>query len=238
MEEALRFFRAYEVWIYLLLGLGGLIYARKFLLAWQELRGAAFGLERENAQSRLNQAAGMLVLVLAMAVTEFVLVSFVAPGIPGASPISTPTLDLLATPTTTLPASPNAAGTALITETVSPGMEETQQALQGCDPGRINITSPGNEDQIGGAVEIQGTADIDNFGFYKLEMKRPEETSWLTILAGNQVTQDGTLGTWNTGLLSPGVYDLSLVVVDNEGQPSPRCTVQVRITSPQGTESP
>jgi hypothetical protein len=63
MEEALSFFRAFEVWIYLLLGLGGLIYIRKFILAWQELRGAAFGLERENAQTRLNQSASVLVLI-------------------------------------------------------------------------------------------------------------------------------------------------------------------------------
>ena len=57
MEEALSFFRAFEVWIYLLLGLGGLIYIRRFILSWQELREAGFGLERERAQSRLNQSA-------------------------------------------------------------------------------------------------------------------------------------------------------------------------------------
>ena len=78
MEEALRFFRAYEVWIYLLLGLGGIIFIRKFILSWQELRGAAFGLERDSAQDRLNQAAIILVLLLTMAITEFVLVSFIA----------------------------------------------------------------------------------------------------------------------------------------------------------------
>lgn len=54
MEEALGFFRALEMWIYLLLGLWGLIIIRKFVLAWQELRGATFGLERENAEGRLN----------------------------------------------------------------------------------------------------------------------------------------------------------------------------------------
>ena len=47
MEEAISFFRAFELWIYLLLGLGGLYYLRKFILAWQELQGASFGLERE-----------------------------------------------------------------------------------------------------------------------------------------------------------------------------------------------
>ena len=39
MEELLRFLRAYEVWVYVILGVGGLLYLRKFGLAWQELRG-------------------------------------------------------------------------------------------------------------------------------------------------------------------------------------------------------
>jgi len=110
MIEALRLFRAYEVWIYLLLGLGALYFVRKFILAWQELRDSGFGLERENAQLRLNQAAGFLVLLLAMAISEFVLVSFIAPSVPGAIPLPTPTLDLLASPTTTLPPTTPGAG--------------------------------------------------------------------------------------------------------------------------------
>ena len=72
MEEALGFFRAFETWIYLLLGLVGLYYIRRFALAWQELRSASFGLERESAQARLNQSASILVLVLTMVVTEFI----------------------------------------------------------------------------------------------------------------------------------------------------------------------
>ena len=110
MEEALRFFRAYEIWIYLILGLGGLIYIRKFILAWQELREAAFGLERESAQTRLNQSASVLTLLLALSVTLFFLVSFVAPTMPGAIPLLTPTLDLLATATPTLPPTPPETG--------------------------------------------------------------------------------------------------------------------------------
>ena len=67
MEEALRFFRTYEMWMYVILALAGLVYIRKFILSWEELRRAAFGLERESAQSSLNQSAGMLVLLFVMA---------------------------------------------------------------------------------------------------------------------------------------------------------------------------
>jgi hypothetical protein len=230
MEEALQFFRAYEMWVYLLLSLVGLIYVRKFILAWQELRGAAFGLERDSAQARLNQAASILVLLLTMAITEFVLVSFVAPTVPGAIPLPTSTLDLLATPTVTLPAEtlqPNQAAlpTSLpITATLAiPG--------NGCIPDQVLISYPTEGDEISGAVEISGTVDIPNFGFYKLEMKRPEESSWLTILAGNQIRHNQILGIWNTSLLPPGYHQLGLVVTDNQGKSMPPCSIQVRVTN-------
>ena len=228
MEEALRFFRTYELWIYLFLGLGGLIFIRRFLLAWQELRGAGFGLERENAQSRLNQAAIVLVLLFSMAITEFVLVSFVSPVVPGALPLLTPTLNLLATPTTTL-------AEAVEGELVAtPAATATSSATTGggCQPGQIFITSPENGSEIGGIVTITGTVNIPNFGFYKLEMKRPDEANWLTILAGNEIRQESALGSWNTSLLTAGDYQLSLVATDNQGQSLPPCIVQLRITTP------
>jgi hypothetical protein len=101
MEEALRFFRTYEMWMYVILALAGLVYIRKFILAWEELRRAAFGLERESAQSNLNQSAGLLVLLFVMAIAIFVLVSFVAPAFPASNPLFTPTMDLLASPSIT-----------------------------------------------------------------------------------------------------------------------------------------
>jgi len=230
MEEALRFFRAYEVWIYLLLGLGGLFYIRKFILAWQELREAAFGLERESAQARLNQSASVLALVLAFTVTEFFLVSFVAPTVPGAVPLLTPTLDLLATATSTLPpTTPGAAETP--NAAIATPLATAQTAGEGCLPGQVLITSPQNGSEISGVVTISGTATIPNFGFFKLEMKRTDEPNWLTILAGNEVIVTGTLGSWNTSLLSPGDHQLSLVVTDNQGKSLPPCVVQVRVTN-------
>jgi len=236
MEEALSFFRAFELWIYLLLGLGGLIYIRKFVLSWQELREAGFGLERDNAQSRLNQAAVILVLLLTMVVTEFVLVSFVAPAVPGATPLPTPTLNLLATATTTLPAStPDVGGT----PEMAAAPAEVEFAATGCIPGQIEINTPGDGQDVNGVVEVLGTASIPNFGFYKIELKRPDDLTWLTLQAGNQAVQAGKLGDWDTRRLIPGEYQLGLVVVDNQARLSPPCVVQVRVSvSPFTTEEP
>lgn len=235
MEEALRFFRAYEVWIYLLLALGGMIYLRKFVIAWQELRQAAFGLEREHAQARLNQAASVLMLLMAMAIAELVLVSFVAPTIPGAIPLLTPTLNVLATPTITLSASQTTQAETVLT---TPAPAQNQSAQGACIPGSIYIAQPQDGSEISGVVEISGTVNIPDFGFYKLEMKRVEETSWLTILAGNQPRINATLGAWNTSLLPPGNLQLSLVAVDHQGQAYPPCIIEVRVTNPELTPIP
>ena len=232
MEEALSFFRALEAWIYLLLGLGGLIYLRKFAIAWQELRGAAFGLERESAQARLNQAASVLVLLLTMAVAEFVLVSFIAPAVPGANPLPTATLNVLASPTTTL-----AADSTQVLEggpTVSPN-PTPPVAGSGCVPGQIEITAPQNGASVSDVVAVNGSANIPDFGFYKIEMKRPDQSGWLTVLAGNQPVTDGELGQWDTRRIPPGQYELGLIAYDNQAKPSDLCVIQVSITASADT---
>lgn len=225
MEEALRFFRAYEIWIYLFLGLWGLYFIRKFILAWDELREAVFGLERENAQGRLNSASGFLVLLLMIAVTEFILVTFVAPAFPAVIPQATPTLDLLASATVTLP--PQTLGAQAPAESV--GTASIMSLPSTCIPGQVEIISPQNGQDISGVFEVIGTASIPNFGFYKFEIKRPDEAVWLTIQAGNSPVTAGKLGDWDTNRLTPGEYQLGLVVVDNAANASDPCTILVRV---------
>jgi hypothetical protein len=234
MEEALGFFRAFETWIYLLLGLWGLITIRKFLLAWQELRGATFGLERESAQARLNQSASILVLILTMIVTEFIVVSFIAPSMSFPIVLPTSTLDLLATPESTLP--PDALqGEATLSADATLQPEDLSAISSGCIAGQVQITIPQNGEELRGVIPVVGTANIPNFGFYKFEIKRPDETTWLTIQAGNAPVNEGKLGDWDTSRLSPGDYQLALVVVDNQAKSSTPCVVQVRVSSPPET---
>lgn len=231
MDEALRFFRTYELWIYALLALVSLVYMRRFILAWGELRGAAFGLERESAQTRLNQAAGMLVLLMMIALAEFIMVSFVAPVFPGSNPLSSPTVDLLATATTTLATSATQ---------IAPG-EEMQEAAsptpenigsEGCIPGQVMITEPKDGSEISGVITVKGTANTENFGFYVYEVARPGEDVWLTIQAGNETKVDGDLGQWDTSTLQSADYQLRLVVTDNQGTRLEPCIIQVRVNNP------
>ena len=228
MEQALQFFRNYEIWIYVILGVLALWQVRKFALAWDELRGAFFGLEREAAQLRVNAAATMVVILILMAVAEFTLVTFVIPTVPGANPLPTSTLDLLATPTTTLPAptqNPNE----------TPGITPTPgevAAAEGCLAGQVNLTSPLNGNRVSGSVTVRGSADIPNFGFYTLQIAHPGDPIWLPILVGQQAIKNDALGTWETSTLTPGEYMLKLVVTDNVGAVLTPCSIQVTVEPP------
>lgn len=233
--EAINFFRALEVWIYVFLGVVGLYFIRKFILAWQELRGAGFGLERDNAQGRLNQSAIVLVLLIVLAVVEFILVTFVAPSLPSANNLPTPTVSLLMTVTPT--SGPEQTPGSAISTAVLEGAPTVQPS--GCLDGQIEITDPQAGQEVSGVVEVLGSAAIENFGFYKIEMKLPDDPSWLTLQAGNVPIQAGKLGDWDTRRLSPGEYQLGLVVVDNQARLAPPCVVQVRVVrSPDATLSP
>ena len=224
MGEILRFTKENEVYIYLILGVFAAWQIRKFILAWGELRNAAFGLERDRAQSRLNWVTTLLILSFMLGVIEFSLVSFVVPTVPDAMPLLTPTLDLLASPTTTL-------------QTPLQNTASTQDNVfavdnNGCIPGEIEITFPESGETVNDIVEIRGSADISNFGFYKFEMASIETLSWLTIQAGDTITREGRLGYWDTTRLSPGDYGLRLVITDNQGNSIDPCTIQVRVDPP------
>ena len=229
MEQALQFFRAYEIWIYVILGVLALWQIRKFALAWEELRGAFFGLEREAAQGRVNSAATMVVLLILMVVAEFTVVTFVVPTLPGANPLPSATLDLLATPTITLPPptqNPN--------ETPEPTPIPGEiPAAEGCAAGQINLISPLNGDRISGSITVQGTADIPNFGFYTLQIAHPGDVIWLPIQVGQKPVKNDVLGTWDTSSLTPGEYMLKLVVTDNVGNVLTPCAIQVMVEAVQ-----
>mgnify|MGYP001037853203 CR=1 FL=1 len=224
MEQVLQFFHNAEGVIYAILSLFAVWWIRKFVLAWNELRGAVFGMEREAAQARLNQAATMLVLLIILVVVEFALVSIVLPSLPGGSLLPTPTLDLLATPTTTLAAP---------AETVDEGgptpTAAEQPAAEGCTPGQVNLTAPLNGDLVTGSISLVGTANIPNFGFYTYEIARPGDTVWLPVQVGRQPVVRDVLGAWDTSALEPGDYMLRLVVTDNLGNAMNPCAIQLRV---------
>lgn len=226
MEAALQAFKVYEIWIYAGLFILAAWQMRKFARAWNELRGTLFGMEREAAQARLNQAATVLVLLIIMAIAEFALVAIVLPSLPGGSPLPTATIDLLATHTATLPA--GTPGGEAAGPTPTPG---EQPAAEGCVPGQINLTAPLNGDQVTGMISLRGSANVPNFGFYSYEIARPGETIWLPVQVGREPVVNDVLGVWDTVALEPGDYMLRLVVTDNIGTALTPCAITVQVVA-------
>jgi len=224
MVEIIQFFSRSSPWVYLILIIGFLVSLRSFLNNLREQRDQVFGLEREITHQRLVQSSTGLILIGIILIGEFSLVTFLSPGLPGSSIITTPTINpLMNLHATIVP------GQATLTSGTPSSSAKTSQAT-GCIPGKIAITFPISGQEILGKITITGTVDIPNFGFYKYEFASQGSESWSTILAGNKAVINGSLGYWDTTEITPGDYQLRLVVSDNTGVELPACKIQVRIT--------
>jgi hypothetical protein len=224
MSETLGFLTRYEVWIYVLAAGVGLIYIRKVILAIEERRSAVFGLERENANRQLSSAGSVLGIMILMAVSEFALVTFVAPFVPQAKILATPTLDLLATPTVTLQV---ASGTLTAGKTVTPAPAKSN----GCIKGQLEFTNVEPGQEFSGTIQLMGTTNVPGFGFYKYEYGQPGQNNWVTIAAGSDIKVNAEIGKWSISSLPQGDYELRLVVINQQNESMPPCVVPIRIVS-------
>ena len=236
MKDILQYLEDTQVWIYLLLGLVGGVSLRKLYLAWEELRSAVFGLEREKAQRSLSISLTVVILLAMLAAAEYVLVNFISSEVPAGSSLATPTLDLLATPSPMVETSE----ALLVTEEAETQPTLTAPATEGCIPGEIEWLSPESGGEISGKVDLLGVINVANLGFFKYEFSQPGSDAWVTIAAGNadslQIPEEETVkqftGVWNTEQLALGDYLLRLVVTDNQNQLLPVCVIPVRVISP------
>src|SRR3990172_5140324 len=98
MEQALLIIEQYQGWIYLVLGLAGLAYLRLTLHWYGSWRRAVFGLERDHAMGRLTRSLAMLTFVAVVALSTFLVATFLVPAVPlAARPTPLPTISLLLT---------------------------------------------------------------------------------------------------------------------------------------------
>jgi hypothetical protein len=226
MAAIYRFLSTYEVLIYIVLAIGLLYFGRWLWRSWSEWRDAFYSLEREFALRRMGRAIAAVSLIVILLCGEIVIASVIVPSLPAAFFLPTPTLDLLATPTGTISAE-------LATQlALTPKPVPTVEGGEGCEPGKLMLTSPKAGTEIRGTVDIQGTVNISNFGFYKYEVAPINSDSWATISAGRKIVVEGSLGAWDTTSVQPGDYQLRLVVTDNQGQSLPACIIPVRVLPP------
>ncbi len=108
-------------------------------------------------------------------------------------------------------------------------MPGTAIVQAGCVPKEVMITYPENNSTVSGIIEIEGTVNIADFGFYKFEISSHNSDKWLTIQAGDVPKSDEMLGFWDTTQLDPGNYSLRLVVIDNQGIQNEPCAVDLYV---------
>jgi hypothetical protein len=224
MEEIFAFVTQFQAWIYALFGLAALLYIRSGLRSYADLRRAMFGLEREQATGRLRRSAAMLGLVIAGSLATFMVATFVSPAMPGSGvPTPVPTISLLNTPGTTFaPEGTPAAATPIVSGDLDGS---------GCLNPAATLTNPVDGAALSGVVEIRGTADIPNFGFYRYEYRGlTAGSAWRAIGAGDDPVADGTLGEWDTSLVLPGDYAFRLVVADTAGNAPLPCVIRVSVS--------
>jgi len=225
MDELIRFVVNYEVGIYIVLGVVLLINLQRLLSAWMSLRKANFGLEREVAQKGIRSAFTFIFLVSLFGLSNFILVSVASIRYPFTAQIATPTIDLLSTQTPF-------AGEGVDSNVTPQVSQQTQTAIAvtGCIPDQLEWIDPQPGDEISGSIDLIGTVDLPNLGFYKYEYRYQGDEIWTPISAGNKpVVEEALGGIWNTEQLQPGNYFLRLVVSDNANNLIKPCEIEVKI---------
>jgi len=226
MAAILHFFKSYAILIYSFLVIGLMFAIRSLAHARGEMGESLYGLEREAARRHTSQAVAAFSLIIFLGIAELVLTGFLAPYLPAFSLLATQTMNPLITPTNTIP--PELLATIGVLTPVSTPTAQTT----GCIPGQIMITSPKPGDIVKGQVILMGTANIPNFGWYKYEFSPSGTDVWSTLQANNKVIQDGELGRWDTSEVTPGDYNLRLIVYNNQINALPPCVVPLRVAAP------
>ena len=216
----------YEVGINIILSVIAIIQIFRAFDAWNSLRTASFGLEKEVASKKLRRSATVIGLLLLFGLSNFMLISVASIRVPGLAQLATPTIDLVNAAATSAP------GNTAILDATQEIMAQTQTAIAitGCIPGQLEWINPENGAEISGSLELKGTVNIPNMGFYKYEYRLQSEEIWIPISVGNRPVEEDLLGgQWNTDQLAPGTYNLRLVVSDNQNNLLQPCVIEVKV---------
>jgi hypothetical protein len=224
LQSILRGLITFRTGIYVALGLGILLYLRKFMIGLREWQRSAFGLERKMAQRTLISASTGLILLFLLVLGEFLLVTIIEPRMPAQTTEIPSAINPLAEPTATL--LPDEVQIALPAE--EDRVDQSDLVFE-CIEDVLEITYPADGDTISGTVEVIGSVNVDNFGSYKYEYSPTGNINWVTIAAGNQLKLDESIGFWYTSALTPGTYLLQLVPIDNVGEALTPCIVTVEV---------
>lgn len=238
MTTLLTFIARIATFLYVLAGIGILFALRSFAQARGARRVAVFGLEREEAESRLRQSGSTILLLVLLIGVVYSVRNVVVPNIqePGPPPTVTPMVFFVtqqATATQTRLLYPTVTATVPVAPDTGINYATADPNGNGCDLQGARITSPTPGQTVSGLVSVEGEANILNYSQHKLELSGPvTEGAWVVVWTSTSPIFPGWLGDWDTSSLAPGDYTLRLVVLRTDGSFPTPCRVQVVVTSP------
>jgi len=254
-----RFFlllRALEPFLYALAGLGILLGVRSFWNARQRLNYAQFSLEREQAEEQGGWAITQTLALGLVALLVFFLtgITFSAwqtfIGVEQTpTPLASPAFGTLA---------PGAVGEGFVEPTrvgeeiilirtprPSPtpaGTLRPADAPLGCIEDQASIDIPDNGQVIFETEPIIGTANIENFGYYRFEIRSIDQSAF-GVIGG--ATSDytvpvtaGPLGSIVPQNFAPGEYRFRMTVFDATGTMRAACEITIFLSDPLPTSTP
>ncbi len=247
--------------LYVLFGLGVLWYLRKFIVARREYRATYFELERELSRGQQANALTAIILLVEFAIILYGVQSRVVPIVRAYEadevlPVAVVDDGVFATPTPA-PLLPSVdidpigqlgpddpINQVLATPTLTPTPVGTivpnPPPAIGCDTPNAFLQVPANGMQVFQPIVIRGTAFVDNFSSYKIEIRGASTFDEYRVLDTkvNPVTEIGELGQFIPSSFEPGEYQFRLTVFDINGMLAASCMVNILITEPVPTPTP
>ncbi len=249
--------------LYILIGIGVFLAWRNWGLAQRDFRETYFELERGLARYRRANAVTGLILLIEAALLVLGIQRVVVPTLEAQNeelgqilapvedlPFSTPTPQVrddtgiddsevanlidATQPFEAIQITPTLTPTPVGTIVPNPG------EVVGCDTDNAMLQVPANGMVVFEAVDVRGTAHIDNFAFYRFEL-RGESTSneFAPLVDYTQPAQELTsLGQFVPSFYLPGEYQFRLNVFDISGEVKATCTLNIIISDPIPTPTP
>lgn len=248
--------------LYILLGAGAFLALRSYARAQGELRATHFELERDIARFGRNNALTVLLLLVEAALVVFGVQQVVAPYLRETLDVSMTIVQVQSDGDFRTPTPQSITGGLVIdasgvqlgeqdpseliiaTPTLTPTPVGTivpnSPAPVGCDTPGATLQVPANGMIVFEPLVVRGTANADNFAYYKFELNGPSTFGNFAPLAQytSPVANLGELGQFVPAPYEPGQYQFRLIVFDIANAPRASCTITIFISEPIPTPTP
>jgi len=253
--------------LYILIGVGIIMFWLRWRVARFDVRATRFELERDFAKFRRDNALTLMVLGVELALIVFGIQRIVAPTVRSdqelerliamnnsETVIETPSDGVFITPTrpaplSNLPIEPvelprDNEFSVFVTPTLTPTpvgtIEPNAPSVYGCDTPNAFLQIPANGMRVFQVIRVAGTAFVDDFSSYKLEISGPTtlNTFWVIDEGSIPIDELGTLSQFNPDPYAEGTYQFQLTVFDTTRELKASCMVTIYLSRPIPTPTP